>query len=64
MQAIYIGHYFTSNLLREGAARDLLEMSLRKLRKTLTDSSSSPSEEGCLGAAAKAVSHVFIIKYH
>ena len=37
---------------REAATRGLLEVSLRRrLRKTLTDSSSGPSE---MGAAAKA----------
>ena len=47
---------------REAAARGLLEVSLRRqLKKTLTDSSSGPSEEGPLGAAAKASFHN---KYH
>ena len=56
-QAI-IGHYFTSNLLREAAARGLLEVSLcRRLRKTPTDSSCGASEEGSMGAAAKASWH-------
>ena len=43
---------------REAAARGLLEVSLRRrLRKTPTDSSSHPSEEGPLGAAAKESFH-------
>ena len=48
---------------REAAARSLLEVSLLEvslrwwLRKTPTDSSSSTSEEGCMGAAAKASFH-------
>ena len=43
---------------REAAARGMLEMSLcRRLRKTPTDSSSRPSEEGPLGAAAKESFH-------
>ena len=42
-------------LPREAAARGLLEVSLRRwLRKSLTDSMSGPSDEGCIGAAAKA----------
>ena len=41
-------------LPREVAARGLLEVSLpRRLKKSLTDSSSRPSKEGPLGAAAK-----------
>ena len=45
-------------LPRETAARGLLEVSLcRWLWKTPTDSSSSTSEEGCVGAAAKASFH-------
>ena len=45
-------------LLREAAVRGLFEVSLRwQLRKTLTDSSSRPSEEGPLGAAAKTSFH-------
>ena len=45
-------------LPREAAARGLSEVSLRRrLRKTLTDSSSGPSGEGCMGAAAKASFH-------
>ena len=45
-------------LPREAAARGLLEVSLRRwLRKIPTDSSSGPSEEGCMGAAAKASFH-------
>ena len=45
-------------LPREAAARGLLEVSLRRwLRKTKTDSSSGPSKEGCVGAAAKASFH-------
>ena len=45
-------------LPREAAARGLLEVSLRwRLRKTPSDSSSGPSEEGCTGAAAKASFH-------
>ena len=42
----------------EAAVRGLLEVSLRRrLRKTPTDSSSRPTEEGPLGAAAKASFH-------
>ena len=45
-------------LPEEAAAGGPLEVSLRRrLRKTLTDSSSGPSEEGPLGAAAKASVH-------
>ena len=44
-----------ANLPIEAATRGLLEVSLcRWLGKTLTDSSSGPSEECCMGAAAKA----------
>ena len=43
---------------RDAAARGLLEVSLRRrLRKTPTDSTSGHSEEGPLGAAAKASFH-------
>ena len=42
-------------LPREVAARGLLEVSLR--RWLPTDSSAGPSEEGCMGAAAKANFH-------
>ena len=53
MRKLY-GPYFP----REAAARGLLEMSIRRwLRKIPTDSSSGPSEEGCMGAAAKASFH-------
>ena len=52
------------NLPREGAARGLLEMSLHRwLRKTPTDSSSSLSEKGYMGAAAKASFVIVIINY-
>ena len=46
-------------LPREAVARGVLELvSLRRrLRKIPTDSSSSPSEEGCMGTAAKASFH-------
>ena len=51
-------------LPREAAARGLSEVSLRRqLRKTLTNSSSGPSEEGPLGAAAKASFIIVIFKY-
>ena len=54
----YIGYCFTSNVPRKAAARSLLEMSLLSwLRKIPTDSSSGPSGEGCMGAAAKASFH-------
>ena len=49
-------------LTREAAARGVLEVSLcRRLRKTPTDSSSCPSEEGPLGAAAKVSFHSLIL---
>ena len=45
-------------LPREASASCLFEVSLRRwLRKTPTDSSSGPSEESCMGAAAKASFH-------
>ena len=45
-------------LSREAVTRGLLEVSLRKwLSKTLTDSSSGPSEVGCRDLAAKASFH-------
>ena len=45
-------------LPREAAARGLLEVSLcRWLRKTRTDSSSSPSEGGCREQQLKASCH-------
>ena len=41
-------------LPREAAAMGLLEVPLRRwLRKTRTDSSSGPSEGGCMGTAAQ-----------
>ena len=55
---------YKSNLPREAPARGMFEVSLpRWLRKIRTDSSSSPSEEGCMGAAAKASFHNRF-KYH
>ena len=46
-------------LPREAAARGLLEVSLcRLLRKTLTDSSSGPSKEGC---REQQLRHVFYL---
>ena len=49
--ASYTGHTFQMT-------RGLLDLSLRRrLRKTPTGSSSGPSEEGCMGAAAKASFH-------
>ena len=51
-------------LQREAAARGLLEVSLRRwLRKTPTDSSSSPSEEGCRELQLRQVFIIVIIKY-
>ena len=45
-------------LPREAAARGAIEVSLRRLlRKTPTDSSSGPSEEGCMGAAVNVSFH-------
>ena len=49
---------------REAAVRGLLEVSLhRRLRKSSTDSSSRPSEQGPLGVAAKASFHNRYYKY-
>ena len=51
-RCLHIRKLYRPYLQREAAARGLLEMSLRRcLRKTLTDSSSGPSEEVCMGAA-------------
>ena len=51
-------------LPREVAARGLLEVSLhRRLRKTPTDSSSGPSEEGCREQQLRQVFIIVIIKY-
>ena len=51
-------------LPREAAARGLLEVSLRRrLRKTPTDSSTSPSGEGCREQQLRQVFIIFTIKY-
>ena len=57
--SLHMRKLYRPYLQREAAARDLLEVSLcRWLRKTLTDSSSGPSGEGC---REQQLRQVFII---